>query len=71
MSEEKFLKGLLRNIEKRRKEKQLTYEELASRCDMEKQSMHRLLNGNGNITASYLYRIANALDIPVHELLKF
>jgi transcriptional regulator with XRE-family HTH domain len=71
MSEEKFLKGIIKNIEKKRKEKKLTYVDLASMCNMEKQSMHRLLKGDGNMMASTLYKIANALEVPVHELLKF
>jgi transcriptional regulator with XRE-family HTH domain len=71
MDSSKFQKALLKNIEKKRKEKGMTYIELAARSEMEKSNVIRIMNGKGNFTISTLYKLAKGLDVPVIELFKF
>ncbi len=72
MSEQtKFLKAVGRNIDKKRIEQGLSFQELALRCDIEKSNLVKLTSQGTNITLNSLFKIAKGLDIPVHELLKF
>ncbi len=71
MSEqEKFLKAVGRNVDKKRKEQKLSFAELALRCDMEKSNLVKLTSQGKNITLVSLYKIAKGLEVPVNELLK-
>jgi transcriptional regulator with XRE-family HTH domain len=72
MSEQqKFLKSLGRHIDKVRKQKGLSFQELALRSDIEKSNLVKLTSQGTNITVVSLSKIAKGLDVPVHELLKF
>lgn len=72
MSEhQKFLKSLGRHIDKIRKQKGLSFQELALRSDIEKSNLVKLTSQGSNITVTSLSKIAKGLDVPVHELLKF
>jgi len=72
MSEQtKYLKAVGRNIDKKRKEQGLSFQELALRCDIEKSNLVKLTSQGSNITLNSLFKIAKGLEIPVHELLKF
>jgi transcriptional regulator with XRE-family HTH domain len=72
MSEqEKFLKAVGRNVDKKRKEQKLSFSELALRCDMEKANLVKLTSQGKNITLVSLFKIAKGLDIPANDLLKF
>lgn len=72
MSEQqKFLKAVGRNVDKKRKEQGLSFQELALRCEIEKSNLVKLTSQGTNITLASLYKIAKGLDIPVHELLKY
>ena len=71
MSEqEKFLKAVGKNVDKKRKELKLSFSELALRCEMEKSSLVKLTTHGKNITLVSLYKIAKGLDVAVSELLK-
>ncbi len=72
MSEQqKFLANVGKNIDKKRKEKKLSFQELALQCDIEKSYLVKLTTQGSNITLSSLYKVAKGLDVPVWELLKF
>ena len=72
MSEhQKFLKNLGRHIDKIRKQKGLSFQELALRSDIEKSNLVKLSSQGTNITVVSLSKIAKGLDVPVYELLKF
>jgi transcriptional regulator with XRE-family HTH domain len=72
MSEQqRFLKNLGRHIDKVRKQKGLSFQELALRSDIEKSNLVKLTSQGTNITVVSLNKIAKGLDVPVHELLKF
>ncbi len=69
--QQRFLKNAGRNIDKKRKEQGLSFQELALRCDIEKSNLVKLTSQGTNITISSLYKIAKGLNIPPNELLKF
>lgn len=71
MSEqEKFLKAVGRNVDKKRKEQKLSFAELALRCEMEKSNLVKLTSQGKNITLVSLFKIAKGLEVQVSELLK-
>lgn len=53
-----------------RKERKLTVQELAYRCDMERSNLSRLEAGRSNPTVKTLCIICNALGIPLCDLFK-
>lgn len=48
-----------------RKERKLTVQELAYRCDIERSNLSRLETGRSNPTIKTLCIICNALDVPL------
>jgi len=71
MSEQqKFLKAIGRNIDNKRKEQGLSFQEFALRCHIEKSNLVKLTSQGTNITLTSLYKISKGLNVPVHELLK-
>lgn len=68
--QEKFLKAVGKNVDKKRREQKLSFSELALWCDMEKANLVKLTNQGKNITLVSLYKIARGLDVSVNELLK-
>lgn len=59
-----------RHVKKLRTEHKLTGSELARRCFMERHHILRLERGETNPTLYTLVRIAQAMDIPLEELVK-
>lgn len=57
------------NIKTYRQKKNLSIQELAYRCDMERSCMSRIESGRVNVTIKTLCKIAQALDVDVKELL--
>lgn len=68
--QEKFLKAVGKNVDKKRKEQKLSFSELALRCDMEKSNLVKLTSQGKNITLASLFKIAKGLDVAVNDLLK-
>lgn len=60
-----------KRIQEIRTEKNISQQELASRCNFEKSNLSRLEKGNSNPTLSTLERICHALQIDYIELFKF
>jgi DNA-binding Xre family transcriptional regulator len=69
--QQKFLRNLGRNIDKIRKQKALSFQELSLRSDIEKSNLVKLASQGTNITVTSLYKIAKGLDVKVEELLRF
>lgn len=57
------------NLRKKRKEKNLSQEELADLCELHRTYIGSVERGERNITLSTLERIADSLNIDVCELL--
>ena len=53
-----------------RKERKLTVQELAYRCDIERSNLSRLETGRSNPTIKTLCIICNALDVPLRSLIE-
>lgn len=69
MSDEtKSIKLVCKKINQIRKEKGLSFGEMALRCDVEKASLVRLCNTGTNITLQTLFKIANGLEIELKDL---
>ncbi len=68
---EKFIKALGKHIDKLRRERGLSYQEMALRCDMDKGQIYDLAKTGTDLRASTLLKIANGLEIPLSELFDF
>ena len=71
MTKETYLIKLGKHIATLREKAGLTQNELALKCDKDRQSLNRLEKGRINPTAYYLRQIAEQLEIPVKDLLDF
>ncbi|AWK04535.1 XRE family transcriptional regulator [Flavobacterium crocinum] len=60
-----------KRIQEIRIQKNLSQQDLASKCNFEKSNMSRLEKGNVNATLSTLEKVCNALQIDFTELFKF
>ncbi|MRX41376.1 XRE family transcriptional regulator [Flavobacterium cupreum] len=60
-----------KRIQEIRTKKNISQQDLASKCNFEKSNMSRLENGNANATLSTLEKVCNALEIDYIELFKF
>lgn len=70
MDKDKFLKHIGQNIRDIRESKGISQQKLAAECNFEKSNMSRIEAGNTNPTIYTLYKIALAMDVEIHELLK-
>ncbi len=70
MTEDDFIQFVGSNIRRIRIEQKLTQVELANRCDFEKPNMRRIEAGKNNLTLKSLYKIAEALDVPIENLIR-
>lgn len=69
MTEEKLLKCVGKNIKMYRIQRGILQQDLAAMCNMEIPNMSRIENGRTNPTLRTLYRISQALGVPVRDLL--
>lgn len=63
------IKLIASKIKTSRQKRNLSVQELAYRCDMERSCMSRIESGRVNVTIKTLCKIAQALDVDVKELL--
>ena len=66
-----FLDKLGKNVVRLRSEKNWSQSDLARACFKDRQSVERLENGKINPSIFYLNEIAEALEIPVSQVLNF
>jgi transcriptional regulator with XRE-family HTH domain len=60
-----------KRIQKIRKEKKISQQDLAAKCNFEKSNMSRLEAGRANATLSTLEIVSKALEINTIELFRF
>ncbi|MDI1233029.1 MAG: helix-turn-helix transcriptional regulator [bacterium] len=70
MKKEEFLKEIGSKIKNLRAEKKMSQIQLASLCQFDKASMSRIESGQANPTIQTLYKISEALEIPIPHLFK-
>jgi putative transcriptional regulator len=58
------------NIKAKRKSQKISQNQLAEMCDVTRETISRIENGKHSPTITLLYKIADALDIPIYELLE-
>jgi transcriptional regulator with XRE-family HTH domain len=68
---EKFLIALGNSIDKHRKAKGISFQEMAYRCDIEKSNLVKIVNHGENITATTLYKISKGLEVPLNVIFDF
>lgn len=68
---EKILKKFGKHLESIRKTKNLSLRKLADIADVDFSQIHRIEKGQSNPTLTMLLALAEALDIPVFDLLDF
>lgn len=66
-----FLKLLGENIVRLRLAKGWSQTELANACNKDRQTIHKVENGQVNISVYFLLQVANALEMPVDQILVF
>lgn len=69
MSENEFVLKVCSNISKLRKAKGLSQAELAMECNEELYTIEQLENGKTDPPILLINHIANALDVPVRDLI--
>ncbi len=57
-------------IKELRKERKLTVQELAYRCDMERSNMSRIEAGRTNLTIKTICTICNALGVTLRDVIR-
>lgn len=68
VTQEELQKLIGRNIRSIREQKSMSAQELASTCNFEKSNMSRLESGKTNPTIWTLYKISQALEVPLEEI---
>ena len=63
----KFISNKIREL---RKEKQMTVQELAYRCDRERSNMSRIESGRTNLTVKTMCIICNALNVNLRDIIR-
>ena len=70
MKSNKLIKALGVRIRQLRMKKGLTQNELADACSFQKASMSKIESGQSNPTVKTLFKICQALDVPIRDLFK-
>ena len=60
-----------KRIQELRKEKNLSQQDLAAKCNFEKSNMSRLEAGGVNMTLSTMEKVSQALEVEMIELFRF
>jgi transcriptional regulator with XRE-family HTH domain len=70
MSDPKFLSNLGAKIKEIRRNKNITQNGLALKCEFEKASMSRIESGKTNVTVLTLRKISQALEVELSEFFR-
>jgi len=70
MDYEEELSYITKRIKELRKERKLTVQELAYRCDIERSNMSRIEAGRTNITLRTMCLICNALNVKLKDIVR-
>lgn len=71
MEENQFLKRLGAHLKKKRIEKKLSLLKFAQLLEIEKPNLARIERGGNNLTIMNLKKMADALEVPLKDLLDF
>jgi len=71
MDEKDYLEIIGKNIVELRKKKKMSSNKLALECGMDKSNLIPIEKGRINVTIRTLVKIAEGLDVPLEDILKF
>ena len=71
MNEQQLFIKIGDKIKELRELKNLSQQDLAALCNFEKSNMSRIEAGRTNLTIKTLFKISNALKVPLKDLVKF
>jgi transcriptional regulator with XRE-family HTH domain len=66
---ENYVKELGKHIDKLRQERNLSYQEMADRCDMDKAQVHKICTQGKDLRVSTIIKIANGLRVSISAVL--
>lgn len=64
------IKNIAKRIKDIRRNKKLTVQEVAYRCDIERSNLSRIEAGRTNLTLKTICLICNALDVNISDIVK-
>lgn len=64
------IKNIAKRIKDIRRNKKLTVQEVAYRCDIERSNLSRIEAGRTNLTVKTICLICNALDVNISDIVK-
>lgn len=67
----KFTKALAAHIDKLRRERKLSFQQMADDCNMDKIQVFRICTDGVDIKASTIVKIAKGLDVQPGDILNF
>ena len=67
-NDSKYLKFLAKHIDKLRRERGLSFQQMALACDMDKSQVYVLCTKGANITFLTAIKVAKGLDVSITEL---
>lgn len=70
MEYKKEIKAIAERIKALRKERKLTVQEVAYRCDMERSNLSRIEAGKTNLTIKTICTICSALEVRLCDVIK-
>jgi transcriptional regulator with XRE-family HTH domain len=71
LKNEAFLKALGKRIDEIRKEKGISFQDLAYKSEIEKSNLVKLASQGSNITTISLLKISKALNVPLSQIFDF
>ena len=67
----KYIKALSKRIDNLRKERNLSFQEMANACEMDKAQVYKICTVGVDLRTSSLHKIAKGFGITVSELFNF
>ena len=67
----KFAKTLGRRIDSLREQRGMSFQQMASACDMDKAQVYKICTAGVDVRASSLVKIAKGLNVNIQELFDF
>lgn len=71
MENPKYIKALAKQINKIRIQKELTFEEMGLRCEIDRHQTYKICKEGINITAITILKLSKGLEVPIAEIFNF
>lgn len=67
----KYVKALAKHIDKLRRDRNLSFQEMADACDMDKGQVYKICTVGVDLRASSIVKIAKGLEVSISDILDF